>query len=98
MSKLVFRSSLGPWAVYTCSCQCDECCIIWATQEAECVGAPRYYVRHHEPLGCDPVRKGSKWDGQYERENDFESLDDANDECAGLAGLLSDFDVDTDRY
>jgi hypothetical protein len=73
LSRLVFRSGLGPWGVWTCACGCDDSCVIWEQMEADCPGPPRYYVRHHSPLGCSPDRIGDVWEQEYDPHKNFEA-------------------------
>ncbi len=70
-STLVFRSSLGPWSVWTCACGCSDAVRVWDERWAEMPGAPRVYARFHAPLGHDPVRIGETFSGEYEETADF---------------------------
>ncbi len=64
-SKLLFRSDVGGYAVYSCACMCDVYVKVTEDMEAS-VFDGRFYVSHHAPLSASSDRKGKAYDPSSE--------------------------------
>ncbi len=94
-STLVFRSSQGPWSVWGCACGCSDLVHMWDEDRADCPGPPRFYVRHHQPLGCDAARIGTTYSGEYSELPDRAPFTE-EDTPVSVTYALNDDDGDID--
>lgn len=79
-SILVFRSTTGPWSVWTCGCGCDLMVKI-ANEQENIFGTSCFYVRDHETSLVGKSRCGEVFDSEnINNEYDIDIIDDWDDE------------------
>jgi len=65
-STLVFRAANGQFSVWSCACGCDLAVHVTPQMEHDVLAVnhvrPRFYIKHHAPLGIDYAHKGNIYD------------------------------------
>ena len=87
-STFLFRAANGQYSVWSCGCGCDLAVYVTPQMEHDVLAVnrvrPRFYVKHHAPLGIDYAHKGCIYDF-------------ASQEPLGASLIPSHADVPADR-
>ena len=105
-STLVFRAANGQYSVWMCACGCQFAVYVTPLMEHDVLAVnhvrPRFYIKHHAPLGIDYAHKGNIYDFASQEALQA-SLQDAHADVLAadknsMAGLLDASENELETY